>query len=63
MEELGFLRGPCRCYKQGQRLKLIQFCTGICEEMTCACEAKKSPLLTIRYQKTSSEDTCRLEKT
>jgi hypothetical protein len=33
-----------RCYKQGTRLELSQFCTGVCEERTWR-EAEESPLL------------------
>jgi hypothetical protein len=32
-------------YKQGTRLELSQFCTGVCEEGTSAREAEESPLL------------------
>jgi hypothetical protein len=34
-----------RFYKQGTRLELSQFCTGVCEEGALASEAEDSPLL------------------
>jgi hypothetical protein len=34
-----------RYYKQGTRLELSQFCTGVCEERTWARQAEESPLL------------------
>jgi hypothetical protein len=33
------------CYKQGARLELSQFCTGVCEERTWALESDEYPLL------------------
>jgi hypothetical protein len=34
-----------RCYKQGTRLEISQFYTGVCEERTWGREGKESPVL------------------
>jgi hypothetical protein len=34
-----------RCYKQGKRLELSQFCTGVCEDRIWTRKVEEAPLL------------------